>query len=193
MEDKPHNPSSPPRPAHLVSMRKVQGPPVTLSWAVVNLVICPSEPKSQHLFPMWVPEVLVLGGSHGWLRRVGHHCPLTVVPHRGSCPITKHCLSSGRRCERPPSGWLKQQVYLLALEAPSQIKCGQAGPLDASRRGLQVALSHHVCLLVCLCGSQSGPLETALSSNVTFRGVCVCGGVLELQYMTSGGTRFSPD
>lgn len=58
---------------------------------------------------------------------VGHHCPLTVVPHRRSCPIMKHCLSSDCCCERPPSGWLKQQVYLLALEARSQTKCGQAG------------------------------------------------------------------
>lgn len=192
MEDKAHNPSSPPRPAHPVSMQKVKGPPVTvhgqlLIWSSVRL-----NPKASTCSPggclkSWCLGAQTAGSGPRPCVFVGHHCPLTVVPHRRSCPITKHCLSSDRRCERPPSGCLKQQVYLLVLEARSQIKCGQAGPLDASRHGLQVAPSPHECLLVCFCGSQSGPLQTALSPNVTFRGVCV-GGVRASIYDLWGNT-----
>lgn len=189
---RPITPLAPPDLPTLCRCRKLRGHQLPchgqlLIWSSVRL-----NPKASTCSPGGCLKSWCLGAQTGGSGPrpcvfVGHHCPLTVVPHRRSCPITKHCLSSDRRCERPPPGCLKQQVYLLVLEARSQIKCGQAGPLDASRHGLQVAPSPHECLLVCFCGSQSGPLETALSPNVTFRGVWA-GGVRASIYDLRGNT-----
>lgn len=121
-ETRPVTPLAPPDLPTLCRCKKLRGHQLPCHGQLLILSSVRLNPKASTCSPGGCLKSWCLGAQTGGSGPrpcvfVGHHCPLTVVPHRRACPITKHCFSSDRGCERPLSGWLKQQVYLLDLEA----------------------------------------------------------------------------